>query len=169
MTVYNDDSIKVLSDIEHIRKRPSMYISTDRPSYQMWTEIADNAVDEAMNGYATKLIFTIDYDNNHIIVEDNGRGLPQGMNEELHKPTIFAIYQKLNAGGKYDQESYIYSGGLNGVGSTVVNALSKDFSVESWRDNSLISAKFEYGDSIDYNKVRITPRDSNNNQRLRRI
>ena len=152
MKEYNDDSIKVLSDIDHIRTRPSMYISTDRPSYQMWTEIADNAVDEAMNGYADTIIFHIDYDKNYIAVEDNGRGLPQGMNEDIKKPTIFAIYQKLNAGGKYDQDSYAMSGGLNGVGSTVVNALSKDLIVTSWRGEDMISAEFQYGQEFDYNK-----------------
>lgn len=152
MKVYNDDAIKVLSDIEHIRHRASMYISTDRPSYQMWSEIADNAIDEAMNGYADRVIFTLDYNNNYIAVTDNGRGLPQGINKELNKPTIFAIYQKLNAGGKYDQESYAYSGGLNGVGSTVVNALSKDLKVETWRGNDIVNVEFEYGQEVDYIK-----------------
>jgi DNA gyrase subunit B len=152
INTYNDESIKVLSDIAHIRQRSSMYISTDRPSYQMWTEIADNAIDEAMNGYADKIRFDIAYDRNLISVEDNGRGLPQGMNEELKKPTIFAIYQKLNAGGKYDQESYAMSGGLNGVGSTVVNALSKELNVISWRDHSVVLASFAYGETVNYDK-----------------
>lgn len=152
MKTYNDDSIKVLSDIDHIRHRASMYISTDRPSYQMWSEIADNAVDEAMNGYASEIKFNLDYESSYICVEDNGRGLPQGINKELNKPTIFAIYQKLNAGGKYDQESYAYSGGLNGVGSTVVNALSRELKVSSWRDGSKILAEFEYGQSLRYDK-----------------
>ena len=75
MNNYTDESIKVLSDIEHIRTRSSMYISTDRPSYQMWSEIADNAVDEAMNGYADKIMFNIDYDKSYIAVSDNGRGI----------------------------------------------------------------------------------------------
>ena len=147
---YNDDAIKVLSDIEHIRKRSSMYISTDRPSYQMWSELADNAVDEAMNGYASQIIFHIDYEKSYISVEDNGRGLPQGFNKELNKPTIYAIYQKLNAGGKYDQDSYTVSGGLNGVGSTVVNALSKEFHVKTWRNGSVVEARFHFGESEDY-------------------
>ena len=152
MNIYNDESIKVLSDIEHIRHRASMYISTDRPSYQMWSEIADNAIDEAMNGYADTIRFDIDYDRNHISVEDNGRGIPQGMNEDLKKPTIFAVYQKLNAGGKYDQISYAYSGGLNGVGSTVVNALSKELNVITWRDSSVVLASFAYGETVHYDK-----------------
>lgn len=152
MSDYNDSSIKVLSDIEHIRHRSSMYISTDRPSYQMWTEIADNAIDEAMNGYADTIRFDINYDSSLISVEDNGRGLPQGMNEELNKPTIFAVYQKLNAGGKYDQESYGMSGGLNGVGSTVINALSKELNVITWRGSSVVLASFSYGETVSYDK-----------------
>ena len=156
MSQYTDESIKVLSDIDHIRKRSTMYISSDRPSYQMWTEIADNAVDEAMNGYADTIRFEVDYKRNFISVEDNGRGLPQGMNKDLNKPTIYAIYQKLNAGGKYDQDSYAMSGGLNGVGSTVVNALSKELHVITWRDHDVISVDFEYGQDRGYNKFKDT-------------
>ena len=151
---YNDESIRVLKDIEHVRLRPSMYISTDRPSYQMFTEISDNAFDEAMNGYATRLEFLVNYEENFISVEDNGRGLPQGMNKDLNKPTIFAIYQKLNAGGKYDQESYAMSGGLNGVGSTVVNALSKELYVKTWRGADVVTATFRYGESLTYNTMK---------------
>lgn len=166
MKAYNDDAIKVLSDIEHIRHRASMYISTDRPSYQMWSEIADNAIDEAMNGYADRIIFTLDYNNNYIAVTDNGRGLPQGINKELNKPTIFAIYQKLNAGGKYDQESYAYSGGLNGVGSTVVNALSKDLKVETWRGNDVVNVEFQYGKEVDYIKGKCDKMSTKNGTRV---
>lgn len=166
MKAYNDDAIKVLSDIEHIRHRASMYISTDRPSYQMWSEIADNAIDEAMNGYADRVIFTLDYNNNYIAVTDNGRGLPQGINKELNKPTIFAIYQKLNAGGKYDQESYAYSGGLNGVGSTVVNALSKDLKVETWRGNDIVNVEFQYGQEVDYIKGKCDKMSTKNGTRV---
>lgn len=166
MKAYNDDAIKVLSDIEHIRHRASMYISTDRPSYQMWSEIADNAIDEAMNGYADRVIFTLDYNNNYIAVTDNGRGLPQGINKELNKPTIFAIYQKLNAGGKYDQESYAYSGGLNGVGSTVVNALSKDLKVETWRGNDVVNVEFQYGQEVDYIKGKCDKMSTKNGTRV---
>lgn len=163
---YNDDSIKVLSDIDHIRTRASMYISTDRPSYQMWSEIADNAVDEAMNGYADRIIFTVDYDKNYIAVTDNGRGLPQGINKDLNKPTVFAIYQKLNAGGKYDQDSYAMSGGLNGVGSTVVNALSKKLHVETWRGNDVINVEFEYGQEVDYIKSKCDKMSTKNGTRV---
>lgn len=151
---YNDEAIKVLSDIEHVRTRASMYISTDRPSYQMWSEIADNAVDEALNGYADSILFNIDYDKSEIQVMDNGRGLPQGENKDLKKPTIYAIYQKLNAGGKYDQESYAMSGGLNGVGSTVVNALSKELHVVTWRGKDVVKVDFEYGEDRGFQKIK---------------
>lgn len=147
---YDDSSIKVLSDIQHVRMRASMYISTDRPSYQMWSEIADNAVDEAMNGFATSIIMDIDYDNSKISITDNGRGLPQGINKTLNKPTIEIIYAKLNAGGKYDQEAYNTSGGLNGVGSTVVNALSSNFHVITWRDAQVSEIWFSKGEKVDY-------------------
>lgn len=150
MRDYDDASIKVLDDRTHIRMRSSMYISTDRPSYQMWSELADNAVDEAMNGYATEIKFNIDYENSIISVEDNGRGLPQGMNSTLNKPTIEVIYGKLNAGGKYDQESYNTSGGLNGVGSTVCNALSSEFHAKTWRKGSVVEISFKYGEKVDY-------------------
>lgn len=150
MKKYDDDSIKALSDIEHIRARPTMYISSDRPSLQMVTEILDNAQDEIMNGYSDYVGVNIDYDKNVISIEDHGRGLPQGMNKELNIPTIYAIYQKLNAGGKYNNESYLNSGGQNGVGSTVVNALSETLDVISWRKYNIIEAHFKRGADESY-------------------
>lgn len=148
----NYNSIKVLSSVEHIRKRPHMYISSENPSYQMWSEIADNAVDEAMNGYADKIIFTLNYDKSYIAVTDNGRGLPQHYNEDLRKPDAVLIYTHLNAGGKFDQSNYGFSGGLHGAGSCVVNALSKDLMVETWRGNDVINVEFQYGQEVDYSK-----------------
>lgn len=145
MKTYNEDSIKVLTDIEHIRQRSTMYINSERPHYQMFTEIFDNALDEAMNGHASKVVIDIDYENNSFCIEDNGRGIPQGMNKDMGIPTPQVIYLKLNSGGKYDRESYGFSGGLNGVGSVVVNALSSEFRVTSWREDSLIRLVCEYG------------------------
>lgn len=151
MKSYDDQSIKVLSDIEHIRKRPAMYINTDSPSLQMFEEIFSNSMDEVMNGYADSIVVDIDYTKDGVSIEDNGRGIPQGMNETLKVPTIQVIYGKLNAGGKYDTESYGVSGGLHGVGSCVVNALSSEMIVESWRDNSsLISVRYKKGILCDY-------------------
>ena len=145
MTNYDDKSIRVLGDIEHVRLRPTMYINTDRPSFQMFDEIFSNALDEAINGYATELSVEIDYKQSKITVTDNGRGLPQGINEETGKPTIVIIYSKLNSGGKYNQDSYGISGGLNGVGSCVVNALSKRLDVVTWRDKIAKHASFSEG------------------------
>lgn len=149
---YNDDSIKVLDDISHIRHRSNMYISAEHPSLQMFNEIMDNSVDEAMNGYAKEIRVSVDYENSSVTIIDDGRGLPQGDNKDLGKPTIYAVYQKLNAGAKYDQSSYLTSGGTHGVGSTVVNALSKSFTVLTWRDGKCITVSFDYGQDRGFNR-----------------
>jgi len=142
---YNDDSIKVLSDIDHIRKRYPMYINTEYPTLQMFEEIFSNSMDEVMNGYADSIDVGINYETNTVTITDNGRGIPQGINETLKIPTIEVIYGKLNAGGKYDTSSYNVSGGLNGVGSCVVNALSKYFYVETWREEGVLQVMYKYG------------------------
>lgn len=142
---YDDKAIKALTDCEHVQLRPSMYISSEHPHLQMFTEILDNSVDEALNGYATKIRVDINYDDNSVRIRDNGRGLPQGINEQLSIPTIQVIYGKLNAGGKYTSDSYQVSGGLHGVGSSVVNFLSERFYVFSWRNQNDICAYYENG------------------------
>lgn len=144
--MYDDKSIRALSDKEHVQLRASMYISPEKPHLQMFSEIFDNANDEALNGYATEISVTIDYDNEEITIIDNGRGIPQGINKELNIPTVAVIYGKLNAGGKYNQDSYDVSGGLHGVGSSVVNFLSRDFSVTSWRNSKAITYYWIDGD-----------------------
>lgn len=151
---YEADSIRVLKDIEHVRTRPQMYISSENPSYQMFDEIFSNALDELLNGYADKIEVSVNYEEGIIHVEDNGRGLPQGLNKELNKPTVEVIYSKLNSGGKYDQEAYAISGGLHGVGSVVVNALSDYFEVTTWRDNSFVSISFDRGIKRDYQEYK---------------
>lgn len=150
MNEYNDQSIKVLSDIDHIRLRYAMYINTDSPSLQMFEEIFSNSMDEVMNGYASRIDVIVDYDEDKVTIIDNGRGIPQGMNETLKIPTIQVIYGKLNAGGKYDTESYGVSGGLHGVGSCVVNALSEMMFVESWRPQGRIKVRYNKGILSDY-------------------
>lgn len=161
MNDYNDASIKVLTDVEHIQKRPYMYISPERPSYQMLDEVLSNATDEAMNGYASIVALDINYNTNEIAVSDNGRGLPQGINKDLNRPTVDVIATKLNSGGKYDQESYSVSSGLHGVGLVVVNALSKKLNVVSWRGSSVIEANFEYGVDKGYKKYDGPPNKGN--------
>lgn len=147
---YNEDSIKVLDDRTHIRTRPTMYLDSSRPTYQMFNEIFDNALDEAMNGHSHRIQIDIDYENNIFCVTDDGRGIPQGLNKELNLPTPQVIYTKLNSGGKYDRDSYGFSGGLNGVGSVCVNALSKDFIVSTWREHSIVHMHCKLGDISNY-------------------
>ncbi len=142
---YNDDSITVLEGLEHVRKRPGMYIgSTDeRGLHHLVWEIVDNAIDEALAGYGREITVIINEDNS-ITVEDNGRGVPCGMHQ-TGKNTMEIIYTKLNAGGKFGGSSYKTSGGLHGVGASVVNALSSYMIVTSYRDGKIHQIKFDDG------------------------
>ncbi len=142
---YNSESIKILEGLEPVRKRPGMYIGStgSRGLHHMLWEIIDNSIDEYMAGYANKMIITLNKDNS-ISVEDNGRGIPI----DLHEKGISAeriIFTTLHAGGKFDNDSYKVSGGLHGVGASVVNALSEFFEVEIYKDGFKYYDRYESG------------------------
>lgn len=140
---YSVDDIRVMEGLEAVRVRPGMYIGStgSRGLHHMLWEIVDNAVDEAANGFATEVSVTLNKDNS-VVVEDNGRGIPVGIHEKLHISGVEVVYTQLHAGGKFDNESYGFSGGLHGVGASVVNALSEYVEVEVAMAGKLYRVRF---------------------------
>src|SRR6266436_3230131 len=149
-TNYTGADIQVLEGLEPVRKRPAMYIGgTDTKGYHhlLW-EIVDNSVDEVINGFATHIQVTLHKDAKSVTVSDDGRGIPVDIKKEFKKSALELVLTTLHAGGKFSAAQYQFSGGLHGVGSSVVNALSEELVATIRRDGANWEQRYERGVAV---------------------
>ena len=165
---YSGQDITVLEGLEPVRKRPGMYIGgvDERGYHHLLWEIVDNSIDEVINGFAKKISVTLAADHKTVTVEDDGRGIPVDLIPKYGKNALELILCTLHAGGKFEQGNYVHSGGLHGVGSSVVNALSEELTATVWREGKEHVQTFSRGKPTSKMKVGSLPRGKKNGTRI---